>query len=159
METVRLSNKQGPDQLSSSKSTSLSPKLEDVTNRCPSLGVTDATGFVAVDDVNQVIVLSYRGSASLGNWIGNVNLGFNAFMPCKNCQVHAGFLSSWNDSKDQVKAALTQAKSANPNYAIVYTGHSLGGAITTLAAAELRQQGFPGALVCSRSPKSKVELS
>lgn len=127
-------------------------QLENVTDRCLSLGVTDATGFVAIDDVNKVIVLSYRGSASLGNWIGNVNLGFNAFMPCKGCQVHAGFLSSWNDSRDQVKAALTQALSDNPSYAIVYTGHSLGGAITTLAAAELRQQGFPGALVRSCCP-------
>lgn len=115
---------------------------------CLSLGVTDATGYVAVDDVNKVIVVAYRGSASLGNWIGNVNLEFNAFQPCASCQVHAGFLSSWNDSKDQVKAALQQAQASNPSYGIIYAGHSLGGAIVTLAAAELRQQGFPGALVC-----------
>lgn len=121
--------------------------MHTTANRSPSLGVTDATGFVAVDNVNKVIVVAYRGSASLGNWIGNFNVEFNAFQPCNGCQVHAGFLSSWNDSKDQVVAALQQATASNPSYSIVYTGHSLGAAIVTLAAAELRQQGFPGALV------------
>lgn len=112
-----------------------------------SLGVTDATGYVAVDDTNRLIVLSYRGSASLSSWIGNVNIDFNAFGPCSGCQVHRGFLSSWNDSRDKVKAALSQAKANHSDYNIVFTGHSLGGAIATLAAADLRQQGFDLALV------------
>lgn len=121
--------------------------LVHTTDRTSSLGVTDATGFVAVDNVNKLIVLSFRGTASLGNWIGNINLDFNSFGACNGCQVHAGFLSSWQDSKDQVVKALTQAKAQNPNYSIIFTGHSLGGAISTLAAAELRQQGFNAALV------------
>lgn len=100
-----------------------------------------------MDDVNKLIVLSYRGSASLANWIGNINLGFTSFPACSGCQVHAGFLSSWNDSKDGVRAALTAAKAQHPDYAIIFTGHSLGAAIVTLAAAELRQQGFNAALV------------
>ena len=112
-----------------------------------SVGVTDATGFVAVDDTNKLIILSYRGSSSLSNWIGNINIDFNAFAPCSGCQVHRGFLSSWNDSKDRVKAALSQAKADHPDYSIIFTGHSLGAAISTLAAAELRQQGYNVALV------------
>ena len=112
------------------------------------MGVTDATGFVAVDDQNKLIVLAYRGSASLGNWIGNINVGFNDFSVCSGCQVHAGFLSSWNDSKDQIKSAIAQAKAKNPSYQIIATGHSLGAAIVTLAAADLRGQGFNIALVC-----------
>lgn len=113
----------------------------------PSVGLTDATGFVAVDNQNKLIVLSYRGTSSLGNWIGNVDVGFESFSACNGCQVHGGFLSSWTDSRDQVKAALTKAKADNPSYQIIFTGHSLGAAIATLAAAELRQQGFNAALV------------
>lgn len=109
--------------------------------------MTDATGFVAVDDVNKAIVLSFRGTVSLSNWIANVNLDFNDFDACDDCQVHAGFLSSWQDSKGQIVDALTQARARNPSYSIIFTGHSLGGAISTLAAAELRQQGFNAALV------------
>lgn len=116
------------------------------------VGVTDATGFVAVDNTNKLIVLSYRGSASLNNWIGNFNINLNDFEPCSGCQVHAGFLSGWNDSKDKVTAALQKAKSDHPDYSIVSTGHSLGGALATLAAAELRPKGFNIALVTFGSP-------
>lgn len=120
----------------------------NVSNILYSLGDADATGFVAIDDANRLIILSYRGTVSLSNWIGNVNVGFNSFAPCAGCQVHAGFLSSWTASRDQVKAALTKAKADNPDYQIIFTGHSLGAAVTTLAAADLRQQGFNIALVC-----------
>lgn len=113
-----------------------------------SLGPADATGFVAVDDQNKLIVLAYRGSTSLGNWIGNLNVEFDAFSLCSGCQVHGGFLSSWTASKDQVTTSLTQARAANPGYQVIATGHSLGAAIATLAAADLRQQGFNIALVC-----------
>lgn len=92
-------------------------------------------------------MLSYRGSSSLANWIGNINLAFAPFSGCSGCQVHAGFLSSWEDSRDSVKAALAQAQAANPGYAIIATGHSLGAAISTIAVAELRQTGFNIALV------------
>lgn len=136
----------------SSKSESAVSNAETVSaNRTPSLGVADATGFVAVDDTNKLIVLSYRGSTSLSNWIGNINIDFNAFAPCSGCLVHRGFLSSWDDSKDSITATLTQAKSDHPDYSIAATGHSLGGAIATLAAADLRQQGFDIALVSINS--------
>lgn len=114
-----------------------------------SLGETDATGFVAVDNVNKLIVLAYRGSTSLANWIGNFNIEFVPFASCSGCSVHAGFFDGWNDSKDQVKTALAQAQANNPGYNIIATGHSLGAAIATLAAAELRSEGYNVALVCS----------
>jgi len=91
--------------------------------------------------------VSYRGSTSLGNWIENVNIDFATFAPCSGCQVHRGFLSSWTDSKNQVTAALSQAKSNHTDYSIILTGHSLGAAIATIAAADLRQQGYNIALV------------
>jgi len=121
--------------------------LSNSANVLLSLGETGATGFIAVDDANKAIVLSYRGSGSLGNWIGNLNIELVAFDSCNGCSVHAGFLSGWTESKDQVKAALAQAKVNNPSYSIISTGHSLGGAIATLAAAELRASGFTIALV------------
>ena len=39
-------------------------------------------------------------------------------------------------------AALQQTTATYPNYKIVVTGHSLGGAIATVAAAEIRESGL-----------------
>jgi len=111
------------------------------------VGATDATGFVAVDNANKLIVLSYRGSTSLSNWIGNVNIEFDSFAACSGCKVHRGFLSAWIDSRDRVQSALSQLKNNHTDYSMIFTGHSLGGAIATLAAADLRQKGYNIALV------------
>lgn len=101
---------------------------------------------MAVDDKNKLIVLSFRGSVSLTNWVGNLNIDFVNFL-CTGCAVHNGFLDSWTASKDRVTRAIQQARTTYPGYAIVATGHSLGAAIATLAAADLRRGGVNIALV------------
>lgn len=101
---------------------------------------------MAIDDKNKLIVLSFRGSVSLANWVGNLNIELVDFL-CSGCSVHNGFLDSWKASKDQVTQAIRQARTTYPGYALAATGHSLGGAIATLAAADLRQDGINIALV------------
>ncbi|RMZ76024.1 hypothetical protein DV738_g5149, partial [Chaetothyriales sp. CBS 135597] len=97
------------------------------------LGAVDATGFVAVDHANQLIVLAFRGSVSLGNWLfGDFNL---LALP-----------------SNIFKAKLQEATESWPDYSIVSVGHSLGGAIATLAAAELRTQGYEVTLYTYGSP-------
>ncbi|KAK4924562.1 hypothetical protein LTR66_016451 [Elasticomyces elasticus] len=116
------------------------------------LGATDATGFIAIDNPNKLIVLSYRGSRSLLNFLGDVNFAFVETDICDGCQVHAGFFDSWTSSRDGVSQALAQAHQQYPGYTLVTTGHSLGAAVATLAAADLRQQGFNIALYTYGSP-------
>lgn len=43
--------------------------------------------------------------------------------------------------------AIESADDSYPNYSLVVTGHSLGGAIATLAATQLRNEGHSAALV------------
>jgi hypothetical protein len=57
--------------------------------------------------------------------------------------VHWGFLAAWNEVKSQVKSLALEAKQRDPDYQIVFTGHSLGGAVAQLAALELRLDGGP----------------
>ena len=69
---------------------------------------------------------------------------------CTLCTAHAGFLGSWTAVKSQVESVLASATADYPSYKLVATGHSLGAAVATLAAADLRQNaGFDVTLVGS----------
>ncbi|KAF2246019.1 alpha/beta-hydrolase [Trematosphaeria pertusa] len=102
---------------------------------------TDATGFVATDKTNNLIVISFRGSRSVRNWIANANFGLADISYCDGCKAHAGFKQSWDDAEDDVMSAITEAKAQFPDFKIIAAGHSLGGAMASLATASLRSQG------------------
>ncbi len=114
-----------------------------------SVGLGDAQGFVALDHTNQLIVISFRGSASIGNWIANLDIEMVPWSVCgSGCEAHSGFLASWNSVKPVVQDAVEGAVGTYPAYSVIATGHSLGGALATLAAADLRNSGYDVALVC-----------
>ncbi|KAI0011078.1 alpha/beta-hydrolase [Xylariaceae sp. FL0662B] len=103
--------------------------------------LTDAQGFVSSDDTNKVIVVSTKGSESIRNWITDFVF---LQVPCDlvlGCLLHAGFLTAWAEISEAVLAGVASARAAHPDYAVVFTGHSLGGAVSTVAAAHARVQG------------------
>jgi hypothetical protein len=91
--------------------------------------------------------MSFRGSRSIGNWLANFNIVQQAYAPCSGCTVHSGFYDTWKQVQALVMPALTSARQQWPNYRIVATGHSLGGAVASIAVGELRQQGYTVDLV------------
>lgn len=115
--------------------------------------ITDVTGFVAVDSTNSLIVVSFRGSASIKNWIADLDFTTVTTDICSGCTAHQGFWNSWTEARSGVLAAVKSATTSYPNYKIVAVGHSLGGAIADLAAAELRQSGYTVALYTFGSPR------
>jgi hypothetical protein len=72
---------------------------------------------------------------------------------CLGCLVHTGFYASWGEVSKEVLAGVRAAKAANPTYKVVVTGHSLGGAVATLAAAYIRKAGFAADLYTFGSPR------
>ncbi|KIW34176.1 uncharacterized protein PV07_00971 [Cladophialophora immunda] len=115
-------------------------------------GLADSTGFVAVDHTNQMIVMSFRGTTSFGNILADINLVMVPWDVCDLCTAHSGFLDSWQTVKPQIQGVLASAKASYPSYKIIATGHSLGGAVATLAAADLRGSGYSIALYTYGSP-------
>lgn len=115
--------------------------------------LTDVTGFIALDHSNKAIIVSFRGSQSIDNWLTNLNFGLVPTDLCARCTAHAGFWQSWVDARDTVIPAVKATAANYADYQIAITGHSLGGAIAPFAAAQLRNQGMRVALYTFGSPR------
>ncbi|PHH61792.1 hypothetical protein CDD81_7956 [Ophiocordyceps australis] len=94
-------------------------------------------GYVAIDHRHREIVLSFRGSNNARNYIANLEFVFSDCNLAPNCLIHSGFLSAWQEVSSLVSNAIANLRSRNPSYSISITGHSLGGALATIAAAYL----------------------
>jgi predicted lipase len=123
-----------------------------------SLGISDVSGYIAVDDINKRIILAYQGSADWRDWLDDLTYGRVSTDICgthsifdlpfvDDCEVHSGFLQNWVDSSEFVIDTPAKAKAANPSYRVVSTGHSKGGAVAAVAAAVLRNKGYAVDLV------------
>jgi hypothetical protein len=114
---------------------------------------SDVTGFVATDTTNKLIVISFRGSRSVRNWITNVAFPVLPTTICATCNASLGFWNSWLEAQKPVLAALDTARKQYPDYRVVATGHSLGGALASLAAGYLRSKGTTVDLYTYGAPK------
>ncbi|KXJ93288.1 lipase [Microdochium bolleyi] len=116
--------------------------------------ITDIHGFVATDDKNKLIVVSYKGSTSLRNYLADIVFyQVNCDDIVSGCTIHAGFATANNETWKKMTTALKAAVAANPSYKIIFTGHSLGGATATVAAAKARNLGYAIDLFTYGSPR------
>ena len=118
---------------------------------------TDGTGFVSIDMTNKLIVIAFRGSKSIDNWAANLDFQMEDVSFCSGSRTHSGFLESWNEVQAGVVDAVKAAQAQYPDFKIVATGHSLGGAMATIATAALRTIDIPVDLYTYGSPKSGNE--
>lgn len=72
-------------------------------------------------------IVAFRGTMDVAGWIDDLNIQFT---PTPAGQVHAGFQLAWQVLKLRVQKALD-------GQPCIVTGHSLGGAMATLAALDL----------------------
>jgi len=106
--------------------------------------------FIAWDAKMKQIVVSFRGTQApsiLKNWLGaNLHLGVTLTFPYKDLPkvgLHTGFWKAFQELKTEIVLTLREKLRAHPGASIILTGHSLGGALSTVAAFELAHTGFP----------------
>lgn len=116
-------------------------------------------GFVGIDPVRSETVLAFRGTHSIRNWLADLDFSTDSCdedLPVggdSDCEIHSGFNAAWHEVKDEVYSFVATARQTYPNHTLVVTGHSLGAAVGTIAAANLRSDGFPCSLYTFGSPR------
>ncbi|KAF2994270.1 hypothetical protein E8E13_002466 [Curvularia kusanoi] len=123
-----------------------SPPFNSVLVKAINNLVTDTQVAIFRDDAAKELIVSFPGTASAQDFITDF-----AFLPlnqttapgCTDCKVHGGFYNAWRSVKDQTLAALEDLRAQNPSYSTILTGHSLGGALATLAFTDLRANNIP----------------
>lgn len=105
-----------------------------------------------MDSTNKLLVLSFRGSRTISNWIANLDFGqTDASSLCSGCEAHSGFLKAWEAVADALTAQIASATATYPSYTLVLTGHSFGGAVAALGGTALRNAGYTLDLVSDYS--------
>ncbi len=90
-------------------------------------------GFIASND--RVLLIAFRGTYEFLDWIDNLNVGMvERKYGDQFIGLHSGFLGAYLNVEKDVREAVANADGRQ----IWMTGHSLGGAIATIAAAELK---------------------
>jgi len=94
---------------------------------CEFIDVDDTQCFVAKS--SEIALVTFRGTESRGDWLRNVNV------PGRTRDygvVHRGFLGGYQAIESRLRTALADAEGRK----LISTGHSLGGALATVMAAE-----------------------
>jgi hypothetical protein len=117
--------------------TTLLPNLGNLGNRLIGRIVTPRQvffGFVLTSDTHNIIV--FRGTSNPKEWIANFQANQSNYVQggVNRGRVHTGFLRLYTQLSPQVQRAAKQFKPALPCFV---TGHSLGGALATLATTDL----------------------
>jgi len=100
-------------------------------------GTNNTFGYVGVDLQRKLIVTAYKGTApnDLEAWMNNLSI---AKVPYPyGGQVHSGFWSAYQSVALQQQNLTRTALSLYPNYTVVFTGHSLGAALSALASVDV----------------------
>lgn len=66
--------------------------------------------YLGFDPDTNLIVIAFRGSHNIRNWMSDLNFVKTKYPVCHNCEVHAGFYNSWLAISSKVVSAYKALK-------------------------------------------------
>ena len=72
---------------------------------------------------------------------------------CDDCTVHAGFMTSWRQTRPYVLPHLEDLVHKYPEYQLTLVGHSLGGAVAALAGLDFQTRGWKPQITTFGEPR------
>ena len=109
----------------------------------PTLTDAETDTRVLIVDTAEDVWIAFAGTASKKNVRTDLSVADAALFPGEKMRVHSGFLNAWMSVRDRV---LLAASASGQVYVV---GHSMGGALATLAAIEISGNGQrPGRVAC-----------
>jgi len=94
--------------------------------------------LVGYDSGYDQIVLVFRGSDDLPNWVTDFDFVQVDYPAVAGGRVHAGFYEAWKTMQDAVTTVYKEVLNDYPNSPVLLTGHSLGAALAALAFLDLK---------------------
>ncbi|KAJ1967577.1 hypothetical protein IWQ62_001769 [Dispira parvispora] len=96
-----------------------------------------AVGYIAYNHGIKSVTLAFRGTATDEQWEKDLKF-YKEDWPeeVEDSEVHTGFLEIYQTVADQVYDRATESLKEYPDYNLTIVGHSLGGALASLAAVD-----------------------
>lgn len=124
-------------------------------------------GYIAVDHSLKQVLVVFRGSNNNVDWLTNFEIAPAFYKPylsltqdvswsCADCLIHKGFYRTFQKFMDSPFNTVMGLLESNPQYQLVITGHSLGGAYALLTALEFQLIGKHPLLVTFGQPKLSI---
>lgn len=109
-------------------------------------------GYVAYTPEKNWMVVAFRGTANVNDWIADMDSA--QISQGAGVTVHAGFDGEYQSCYLSMFSLIDKVKLQCPNIRIFLIGHSLGGAMATLAAHDLANLNYDiAAVVTYGSPR------
>ena len=103
---------------------------------------TDTFGYVGFNGIENEIIVAFKGTrwTDFQNWITNLDYFQAPYEYAEEAQVHLGFKIAFESVADLMVRAVHPFIDEHPTARVLITGHSLGAALATLGALELKRQ-------------------